>query len=101
MSWPLSGFMMQQLALVPLIGIAAFAQPGGGESQPAAPRTSTADYSAVFKLPSSHNPLCAYSPSSAPEPQLTNSPDLNQLIRDGKLYLSLNDAIRLALENNL
>ena len=41
------------------------------------------------------------SPSTAPEPQLTNSPDLNHLIRDGKLYLSLKDAIRLALENNL
>jgi len=102
MSWPLSGFKIQQLALVPLVCIAAFAQVGGGESQPAnTPRTSTADYSAIFKLPNSHNPLSAYSPSSAPEPQLTNSPDLNQLIRDGKLYLSLNDAIRLALENNL
>jgi outer membrane protein TolC len=36
-----------------------------------------------------------------PEPQLANSPLLTQLIRDGKLYLSLKDAIRLALENNL
>ncbi len=57
--------------------------------------------SAVFKMPSSHNPLSAYSPSQAPEPQLTNSPYLNQLIREGKLYLSLKDAIQLALENNL
>lgn len=62
---------------------------------------SQADYSAVFKIPSSRNPLSAYSPSSTPEPQLTNSPRLNQLIRDGKLYLSLKDAIRLAMENNL
>ncbi len=30
-----------------------------------------------------------------------NSPRLNSLIRDGKLYLSLRDAIDLALENNL
>jgi outer membrane protein TolC len=58
-------------------------------------------YSSVFKMPSSRNPLCAYSPSSTPEPELTNSPRLNQLIRDGKLYLSLKDAIRLAMENNL
>jgi outer membrane protein TolC len=36
-----------------------------------------------------------------PEPQLTNSPLLGQLIVDGKLHLSLKDAIRLALENNL
>jgi outer membrane protein TolC len=58
-------------------------------------------YSSVFKVPSSRNPLRAYSPSSTPELQLVNSPRLNQLIRDGKLYLSLKHAIRLALENNL
>jgi len=52
-------------------------------------------------MPKSHNPISAYSPSQAPEPQLTNSSRLNQLIRDGKLYLSLKDAIQLALENNL
>src|SRR5690242_3384160 len=57
------------------------------------------DYSAIFKTPRSRSPLSAYSPASAPEPQLTNSPDLNRLIRDGKLYMSLNDAIRLALQN--
>jgi len=54
-----------------------------------------------FNLPSSHNPFSAYSPSEVPEPQLTNSPRLGQLIREGKLYLSLKDAIQLALENNL
>ena len=54
-----------------------------------------------YNMPSSHNPFGAYSPSEVPEPQLTNSPLLTQLIRDGKLYLSLKDAIRLALENNL
>jgi outer membrane protein len=32
---------------------------------------------------------------------LTNSPRVNQLIQDGKLNLSLEDAISLALENNL
>lgn len=35
------------------------------------------------------------------EPTLTNSPKLEQLIREGKLNLSLQDAISLALENNL
>ncbi len=57
--------------------------------------------SVSFDMPKSHNPFSAYSPSEVPEPQLTNSPLLSQLIRDGKLYLSLKDAIRLALENNL
>jgi outer membrane protein TolC len=54
-----------------------------------------------FNMPVSHNPLGAYSPDRVPRPDLTNSPLLGQLIRDGKLYLSLKDAIRLALENNL
>ena len=54
-----------------------------------------------FDLPASHNPLGAYTANQVPQPDLTNSPLLEQLIRDGKLYLSLKDAIRLALENNL
>jgi outer membrane protein TolC len=57
--------------------------------------------SVSFEIPKSRNPLRAYSPDKVPEPQLANSPLLPQLIRDGKLYLSLKDAIRLALEDNL
>jgi len=57
--------------------------------------------SVSFDMPKSRNPLSAYSSNEVPEPQLTNSPLLTQLVRDGKLYLSLKDAIRLALENNL
>ena len=52
-------------------------------------------------MPKSHNPLNAYEPDQVPEPVLANSPRLEQLIRDGQLYLSLKDAIDLALENNL
>lgn len=55
----------------------------------------------ALQMPQSHNPLSPYSPSELPEPVLTNSPRLDGLIRDGKLYLSLKDAIVLALENNL
>jgi outer membrane protein TolC len=54
-----------------------------------------------FDMPESHNPLNAYSPSYVPEPVLSNSSRLDKLTHDGKLYLSLNDAIDLALENNL
>ncbi|MGB6250260.1 MAG: TolC family protein [Terriglobales bacterium] len=50
-------------------------------------------------------PECAPGPAyigdQVPEPVLTNSPRLDRLIRDGKLCLSLKDAIDLALENNL
>jgi outer membrane protein TolC len=53
------------------------------------------------EVPHSHNPLDAYRPSTAPPIDLTNSPRLETLIRDDKLYLSLKDAVLLALENNL
>jgi outer membrane protein TolC len=52
-------------------------------------------------LPRSHNPLSPYRPSDAPPLNLNNSPRLESLIRDGKLYISLSDAISLAIENNL
>ena len=52
-------------------------------------------------LPHSHNPLAPYIPTDAPPLDLTNSPRLENLIRDGKLYVSLHDAIALAIENNL
>ena len=54
-----------------------------------------------FDMPKSRNPLNAYSPDYVPEPVLANSPRLDRLIREGKLYLALKDAINLALENNL
>jgi outer membrane protein TolC len=57
--------------------------------------------SVSLDMPKSRSPFSAYSAATTPEPSLTNSPGLTQLIRDGKLYLSLKDAIRLALENNL
>jgi outer membrane protein TolC len=100
------GVTFLQFATVFVISTVALAQTAGQPQQQAGSTAlsnapSRTDYSAIFTLPRSHNPLSAYSPSNAPEPQLTNSPDLNQLIRDGKLYLSLKDAIRLALQNNL
>jgi outer membrane protein TolC len=52
-------------------------------------------------LPHSHRLLAPYRPSDAPLLDLTNSPRLGNLIRDGKLYISLHDAIALAIENNL
>jgi outer membrane protein TolC len=47
------------------------------------------------------NPFDAYRGSTVPPPNMANSIRLDTLIRDGKLYLSLRDAIDLALENNL
>lgn len=53
------------------------------------------------EMPHSRNPLSSYKPSDAPPINLANSPRLQSLERDGKLYISLRDAVALALENNL
>jgi outer membrane protein TolC len=49
----------------------------------------------------SRNPFDAYRGTTVPSPSLANSTRLDSLVRDGKLYLSLHDAIDLALEDNL
>jgi outer membrane protein TolC len=49
----------------------------------------------------SRNPFNAYRGTAVPPPSLANSVRLDSLVRDGKLYLSLRDAIDLALEDNL
>jgi outer membrane protein TolC len=67
-------------------------------SAPAATQTSLP---VRFDMPKSRNPISAYSPDYVPEPVLANSPRLDRLIREGKLYLGLKDCINLALENNL
>jgi outer membrane protein TolC len=54
-----------------------------------------------IELPHSHNPLAPYRPSTVPPVDLQNSQRLYGLIREGKLRISLQDAIALALENNL
>jgi outer membrane protein TolC len=54
-----------------------------------------------IEMPHSRNPLARYMPSTVPELNLQNSHRLYDLIQDGKLRISLQDAIALALENNL
>jgi outer membrane protein TolC len=46
------------------------------------------------------NPIKPYTPTNVPLPRLGNTPRLDSLLRDGKIYLSLSDAVVLALENN-
>jgi outer membrane protein len=55
-----------------------------------------------YTKPKSHfwNPLAPYTAINVPEPRLGNLPRLEQLLKDGKIYLSLADAVTLALENN-
>jgi outer membrane protein len=45
--------------------------------------------------------LQPYQPQQIAQPNLGNSPRIDSLMRDGKIYLSIDDAVALALENNL
>jgi outer membrane protein TolC len=87
---------------------AMLALPGWSQEPPAAPTPQntpearpvpTLNYSsAVSHFP---NPIAPYQPRHLPQPNVGNTARIDQLMHDGKLYLSLNDAIALALENNL
>ncbi|MGA2436967.1 MAG: TolC family protein [Acidobacteriaceae bacterium] len=46
------------------------------------------------------NPIGPYTRTGVALPRLGNTPRLDSLLRDGKIYLSLSDAVLLALENN-
>ena len=46
------------------------------------------------------NPFKLYGPTKIANASFTNSVRLNDLVKEGKIYLSLSDAIALALENN-
>src|SRR5437867_3203072 len=47
------------------------------------------------------NLFAPYSPIKIPAPVLTNSPRIDQLIHEGKLELSMQEAVELALENSM
>ncbi len=55
-----------------------------------------------YTKPHSHlwNPIAPYKAINVPAPRLANTTRLDQLLQDGKIYLSLSDAVALTLENN-
>ena len=79
----------------------------GATTAPKEPAQATGTFQTAPQVPfnamlrHSHNPFDAYRGKDVPPPSMANSPRLNSLVRDGKLYLSLRNAIDLALENNL
>src|SRR6202166_3543372 len=81
---------------------------GWAQEAPAAPTPQSAPEARPLPVlnyaqPVSHfpNPIGPYTPRHLAAPNLANTGRIDQLMHDGKLYLSLNDAIALALENNL
>jgi len=47
------------------------------------------------------NPFVVYMQRPVAQLKVANSPRVDQLLQDGKMYLSINDAVTMALENNL
>ncbi len=87
---------------------AALTIAGRAQEPPAAPTPqNTPEARALpvlnYSKPVSHfpNPIGPYTPRHLAAPNLANTARIDQFMHDGKLYLSLNDAIALALENNL
>src|SRR5271170_6987849 len=77
------------------------AQTGSTASEPARDLKESRGADYTTGKPEFPNIFSPYAPQDIPEPMMTNSTRLDQLIQDGKLMLSLDDAISLALENNL
>jgi len=111
----LAFFMAAMLAVGPLSPVFAQNAPQNPPPNPA-PATSAATQGSSI-APVSSLGLAKYNFTNGPrafpdllkpyqqihidEPVITNSPRLQQLIHDGKLELSLQDAVELALENSM
>src|SRR5438105_4685584 len=72
-------------------------------SLPQTPQPHQAFEARNYSKPKTHfpNPIAPYTPREIAPPDITNSPKIDQLMREGKIYLSMDDAVALALENNL
>src|SRR5215472_18362773 len=125
-----SGFVRKIVAIVSLLAFPAAAQqanttvsvepaaPGAGNSSPQSatpqqpgapvpnapepkklPQPTRVDYSKP--VPLFPNPFARYVPRDVPPPVFTNTPRVRELVQNGKIMLSLNDAIAIALADNL
>jgi outer membrane protein TolC len=93
------------VAIIIALASLATAQTSNATGSTTASSTSTQHaYSAEdYTKPKSHlfNFIAPYSARHVPPPNFANSPRIDQVIRDGQIYLSMSDAIALSLENNL
>jgi outer membrane protein len=82
------------------------ATPSQSSTQSALPQAPSTQHEFVVKDYSKPkrpfpNVIAPYTAHHVPPPELSNTPRIQQLMRDGKIYLSMDDAVALALENNL
>ena len=95
-----SGYAQQAATVVPDKSAADLPQePAPTLTQPLNLRQSPRD----FSKPAGRmlgNPIKPYLPTTISKSSFLNSPRLTDMVKDGKIYLSLSDALALALENN-
>jgi outer membrane protein len=77
-----------------------------GQEPPSAPMPQSTQVSLPVTnyakpAPALPNPIAPYRVRHVAEPNLANTGRIDQLMHEGKLFLSMDDAIALALENNL
>jgi outer membrane protein len=111
----LAGTVQQGIAQVAQGTVTAPAAPQAIQNdttgQPGIPQAPTPNPTQpLFLRPTAHdysrgklgfpNPLEWYIATNYPAPRLSNTPRLDDLLRNGKIYLSLSDAVTLAIENN-
>ena len=97
-----SGYAQQAKTVPPQHEKAASELPAAPEpvaTQPVPLRTSNRDFAKPFASLLT-SPIGVYRPTNIPMASFTNSVRLADLVKDGKIYLSLSDAIALAIENN-
>jgi outer membrane protein len=92
------------IALAPVAPV--FAQQQGDSTPPAQPQppnrtiqVTNQDY--THGKPWFPNVIVPYTAATVPEPILTNAPRIEQMVQNGQLRISLQDAVDLALQNNL
>jgi outer membrane protein TolC len=86
------------------VAVAAQTEASPQAAPPPAPSSQVQAQKAVdYSKPLSHfpNPIRPYMPRNVAEPVFSNAPRIDQLMHNGQLMLSLDDAIAMALENNL
>jgi outer membrane protein len=97
-------FLAVLVALAPVGPV--FAQQQGESTPPAAPQPGgrtieLSNQNYTYGKRWFPDIIAPYTKTAVPEPILTNAPRIEQMVKDGKLSISLQDAVDLALQNNL
>ena len=97
-----SCFLVSAILIGAAPGLRGQQSPPSSQSAPPAPQPQSL-YTADYAKPRPAFPEFwkSYESREVPEPNLANTARIDSLMHDGKIYLSIEDAVALTLENNL